>query len=305
MTRVCLLFHFTTSAMRNRATLKYITALLLFGSNGIVASRIALSSDEIVFTRTLIGALLLATLFVATKQPLRFFRNKTHAVSLVISGVAMGASWMFLFEAYVQIGVGVATLAYYCGPVIVMLLAPLVFKERFTAAKLLGFLAVALGMIFVNGQEVVQGHISWGLAFGLLAAFTYALMVIFNKKAAGITGLENPTWQLITAFLTVAIFVGLRQGFSLHIPSGSILPILLLGLVNTGIGCYFYFSSIGDLPVQTVAILGYLEPLSALFFSALLLSESLSPLQLLGAALILGGAAFAELFGSKRSAKFV
>lgn len=291
--------------MRNRAALKYISALLLFGSNGIVANHISLSSYEIVFTRTLIGALFLIILFAASRQPLRFFNNKAHALSLVISGVAMGASWVFLFEAYVQIGVGVATLAYYCGPVIVMLLTPLVFKERFTAVKLLGFLAVMLGMICVNGQGLAQGRVSRGLAFGLLAACTYALMVIFNKKAAGITGLENPMWQLITAFITVAIFVGLRQGLSLHLPSGSILPVLLLGLVNTGIGCYFYFSSIGDLPMQTVAILGYLEPLSALLFAALLLHETLSPLQLLGAALILGGAAFAEMFRSERRLKFI
>jgi drug/metabolite transporter (DMT)-like permease len=68
----------------------------------------------------------------------------------------------------------------------------------------------------------------------------------------------------------------------------------------TGIGCYFYFSSIGDLQVQTVAILGYLEPLSALFFSAAFLGETLSVLQLIGAVLILGGAAFSELFRQKQ-----
>jgi len=42
-----------------RAYSKYIAALLLFGSNGIVASHISLSSYEIVFTRTLIGSLFL------------------------------------------------------------------------------------------------------------------------------------------------------------------------------------------------------------------------------------------------------
>ena len=77
---------------------------------------------------------------------------------------------------------------------------------------------------------------------------------------------------------------------------GSLIPILILGIVNTGIGCYFYFSSIGHLPVQTVAICGYLEPLSALIFSAALLGEKLGPAQISGAALILGGTAFGELF---------
>ncbi|WP_313770619.1 DMT family transporter [Bacillus sp. S/N-304-OC-R1] len=62
----------------------------------------------------------------------------------------------------------------------------------------------------------------------------------------------------------------------------------------------FYFSSIGRLPVQSVSILGYLEPLSALVFSAAILGEKLSLVQLVGAVLILGGAAYGELFRSKK-----
>jgi len=291
--------------MKNKAIFKYITALLLFGSNGIVASHISLSSYEIVFTRTLIGALFLALIFVSSKQKARFLENKAHFLSLVISGAAMGASWMFLFEAYKQIGVSFATLAYYCGPVIVMILSPILFKEKMTVAKILGFLAVVLGMFFVNGQALSQGKFSWGLVFGILSAVMYAFMVTFNKKAVSITGLENPMWQLIASFVTVAIFLGLKQGFSFHVAPENLLPILLLGVVNTGIGCYFYFSSIGDLPVQTVAILGYLEPLSALFFSTVFLGEALGFVQIIGAVLILGGAAFGELFAQKRQSQMV
>lgn len=289
--------------MRNRATLKYLIALLLFGSNGIVASYITLSSYEIVFTRTLIGALSLVVIFAFSKQKMRFWRNKAHFFYLLVSGISMGVSWMFLFEAYRQIGVSVATLAYYCGPVIVMMLSKIVFKEKITSVKIIGFLAVLLGMIFVNQQAFLQDQVSWGLVFGVLAAVMYAFMVIFNKKAESITGLENPMWQLITSFVTVALYLVFQQGFAIRIGSENLLPVLFLGIVNTGVGCYFYFSSISDLPVQSVAILGYLEPLSALLFSAALLGESLSFLQIIGAALILGGAAFGELFQQKRLLK--
>ena len=279
-----------------KAYFKYIAALLLFGSNGIVASHISLSSYEIVFTRTLIGSLLLVLIFIFSKQKAQFWKNKSHLLYLVISGVAMGASWMFLYEAYAQIGVSIATLAYYCGPVIVMILSPILFREKMTIAKILGFLSVLIGMFCVNGQALSVGRTSWGLIYGVLSAIMYAFMVIFNKKAVSITGLENSMWQLITSFITVAIFLGLKQGFSISIEPGNLAPILLLGIVNTGIGCYFYFSSIGDLPVQTVAICGYLEPLSALIFSAAFLGEKLSFVQIVGAGLILGGAAFGELF---------
>ena len=47
-----------------KAYLKYFTALLLFGSNGIVASYILLNSYEIVFLRTLIGSLFLIAVFL-------------------------------------------------------------------------------------------------------------------------------------------------------------------------------------------------------------------------------------------------
>ena len=282
--------------IKNKAIFKYIAALLLFGSNGIVASYISLSSYEIVFTRTLIGSLSLALIFIFTRQKVQFGTDKSHFLYLAISGIAMGTSWMFLYEAYAQIGVSIATLAYYCGPVIVMILSPMIFKEKMTAAKLIGFLAVLLGMLCVNGRALLQGSVSWGLIFGIFSAFAYAFMVIFNKKALSIIGLENSMWQLIISFLTVAIFLSLKQGFSINIPSENLLPILFLGIINTGVGCYFYFSSISDLPVQTVAIGGYLEPLSALLFSAAFLGEALGFVQIVGAVLILGGAAFGELF---------
>jgi drug/metabolite transporter (DMT)-like permease len=206
---------------------------------------------------------------------------------------------MFLYEAYAQIGVSLASLAYYCGPIIVMILSPLLFREKIALATLIGFFAVMFGMLCVNGQVLFQGRASWGLMFGVLSAVMYAFMVIFNKKAVSIIGLENPMLQLIISFLAVAVFVGIKQGFSIHRIDGNWAPILILGIVNTGIGCYFYFSSIGELPVQTVVICGYVEPLSALFFSAALLGEEMSWLQIIGSVMILGGAAFGEFFRGK------
>lgn len=279
-----------------RAYIKHISALLLFGSNGIIASRISLSSYEIVLFRTLAGSLLLILIFLLTGSKLTFMKHKKETIFLAISGIAMGASWMFLYEAYQQVGVSIATLAYYCGPVIVMALSPLLFCEKLTLPKLIGFAAVLCGIFFVNGGVMQDGNTVWGLFCGGMSAVTYAVMVIFNKKASVITGLENSMFQLFTSFLTVAVFVGLKNGFAFDIAGGDWAPILILGLFNTGLGCYLYFSSIGHLPVHTVAICGYLEPLAAVIFSVVLLSESLLPLQIAGAFLILGGAVFGESF---------
>ena len=80
----------------------------------------------------------------------------------------------------------------------------------------------------------------------------------------------------------------------MHIPAGDWSAVLLLGLVNTGVGCGLYFSAIGRLPAQSVAVCGYLEPLFAVVLSALLLHETMTPLQIAGAALIIGGAVYGE-----------
>jgi len=278
---------------------KYLLALLMFGTNGIVASHIDLSSYEIVLLRTFIGSLFLVAIFFLTGGKQSFYKHKKQSAFLAVSGIAMGASWMFLYEAYSQIGVSISSLLYYCGPVIVMVLSPLLFKERLTLPKITGFIAVLAGIFLVNGN--ISGQLSkWGIFCGLMSAVMYAFMVICNKKAKDITGLENSMLQLFISFLTAAVFVGIKQGYAMDIQTESVLPIVILGFVNTGVGCYFYFSSIGKLPVQTVAVCGYLEPLSAILFSAILLDEKLTVLQIVGAVLIIGGAMCGELINRKK-----
>ncbi len=286
--------------MNNKAFFKYIFALLLFGSNGIVASFIDLSSQNIVLLRTLTGSILLIAIFFISRGKLTFYKHKKQFLFLAVSGIAMGTSWMFLYEAYARIGVSIASLLYYCGPVIVMALSPLLFKERLTANKVLGFLAVVIGVVFINENAFDGSGDIFGIVCGLLSAVMYAFMVICNKKAKDIVGLENSTLQLTIAFLTVAVIVGLKQGYAMQIAPTSIVPILILGLLNTGIGCYFYFSSIGKLKVQTVAICGYLEPLSAVLFSVVFLKETMLLLQIIGAAPIIGGAMVSGLIKPKR-----
>lgn len=280
----------------NRTYLKYFASLLLFGSNGIVASHIGLNSSEIVLLRTLIGSLLLISVFLMTKQKFTFIDYKRDLIFICISGIATGASWMFLYEAYVQVGVSIATLLYYCGPVVVMLLSPVLFKEHLTWIKTTGFIAVICGIFLINNDFNGSGNL-WGILCGLLSALMYSVMVMANKKAEHIKGMENSVIQLVASFLTVAVFVGIRSGYNLQIEASDWIWILVLGLLNTGIGCYLYFSSIGNLPVQTVAICGYLEPVSAVLFSVILLHEAMMPLQVLGAVCIVGGAVIGELSG--------
>ena len=279
----------------------YLASLLLFGSNGIVASFVKLPSTEIVFWRTGLGALLLILLLFCIKYNCVFRKEYKQLPFIIISGIAMGGSWMFLYEAYRQIGVSTASLLYYCGPVIIMIISPLLFKERLTIVKIVSFLIVLSGIILLNGTSALAGEFSTGMFYGLASAMLYSVMVIFNKKATRITGLENATIQLFVSFLTVAVFLLFRTDNVWLPPSNSWIALVLLGLINTGVGCWFYFGSIGKLPVQTVAVCGYLEPLSAVILAVLLLGESMTLCQMIGAVLIVGGAVMGEI----RSKQFV
>ena len=277
---------------------KHLFSLLLFGSNGIVASRIALTSYEIVFLRCLLGSFLLGALVLAARKPLELFREKRSALLITASGIAMGASWMFLYEAFTQIGVSFATLTYYCGPVILVALSPLLFGESLTRLKLAVLVMVAAGAVLLNGPLAGGGSL-WGLFCGVMAAFCYVAMVTFNKKAKGVSGMENTLLQLMAALGTVTLFLLWKQGLSLDVAAGDWPYVLVLGLLNTGYACWLYFSSIGRLPVQTVAVCGYVEPLSAVLFSVILLGETMSAWQALGAVLIFSGAVLSQMPRSK------
>lgn len=287
--------------MDKKAFIKYVCALLLFGLNGIVASQISMTSYEIVFLRTLIGSILLAILFLLAKGKFTIKKYPKDSAFIIFSGIAMGTSWMFLYEAYQQIGVSLSSLLYYCGPVIVMILSPLIFKERLTVPKISGFLIVLIGIFLVNGKAAISGGNSWGLFCGGMSALMYFFMVTLNKQSKKITGMENSVIQLTVSFLTVAVFVGFKQHFVLSVPIEDWKWILILGLVNTGLGCYLYFSPLSKLPVQTVAVCGYLEPLSAVVFASLILGESMSFYQIIGAICIIGGAMIGEMIKPKRA----
>ena len=97
--------------------------------------------------------------------------------------------------------------------------------------------------------------------------------------------------------LTLALLLGQKTRQSAQ--RQDVLFVLLSGVCSTGLGSYLYFSSIPRLPVREVSVLGYVEPLSALVFSAVLLGKRLLPAQLLGAGLILGGTLVMELFRAK------
>lgn len=281
-----------------KAYIMYIASLLIVGTIGIVRRAIPLSSGLLAFVRGLLGALSLLLYVRLRGVRVGHGTDRRKRLLLILTGVALSFNWMLLFEAYTYTTVASATLCYYFQPTIVLLLSPLLFREKLTGKKLLCAVLAILGMILVSGvteqHDLPAGHLR-GIACGLGAACLYAAVVILNKKIVGVNAYEKTIVELLAAALTMLPYLLLTGELRAVRLNGPILGLLLLiGVIYTGLVYALYFGSMDALKAQTIAILSYLDPVVALLVSALVLHEKMSARGFLGAVLILGAAFFCE-----------
>ena len=272
--------------------LMFVAAMLIFGSNGVFASMLEMSGAQLVLLRTLIGGavLLIIILISRSRTPKEvLLREKWR---LLFAGVCLGANWALLFEAYNLMNVSLATLTYYTAPVLVLVLAPLVLKERQNGLAYLGMAVVIVGMLLVVGTDFGEGGVSaTGLIVGLGSAVFYAMLMLVNKQITGVSGLNLTFIEIVIAAVILLPYVfATSGGVPLPTDARGIFALLFLCTVNTGFACWLYFSSMNRLPAKAVALMGYFDPVSALIFSAVFLDERLSGVQLAGAVLVLAGA---------------
>lgn len=280
---------------RSKSLIFFIASMVIFGTNGLIVANISLGSAEIVLMRTFLGSLFLLAV-VLVKRSFSFADLKADLVPATIGGAALGLNWVLLFSAYRSAGVGLSTLTYYCGPIIVLALSPVLFKEKLTWNKLLAIAAVAVGMFCITGDIEPGSDVQTGILFGGGAALLYASLIVANKRVKRLSGLNCAMYELIVAFFVVLIYLIASNAKLPVIPAAEdIIWVLVIGLVNTGLAYYLYFSSLQKLPGQTVALVCYIDPLTALLVSGAFLGEKLLAVQIAGAVLILGGACLGEL----------
>ena len=280
---------------RSKNLIFFVASMVIFGTNGLIVANISLGSAEIVLMRTFLGSLFLLAI-VLVKRSFSFADLKADLIPATIGGAALGLNWVLLFSAYRSAGVGLSTLTYYCGPIIVLALSPVLFREKLTWNKLLAIAAVAVGMFCITGDIEPGSDVQTGILFGGGAALLYASLIVANKRVKRLSGLNCAMYELIVAFFVVLIYL-LASNVKLPvIPAAEdIVWVLAIGLVNTGLAYYLYFSSLQKLPGQTVALVCYIDPLTALLVSGAFLGEKLLGVQIAGAVLILGGACLGEL----------
>lgn len=290
---------------KKAAIMKLALAMLIFGSIGVFRRYIPLSSAWMACVRGVIGTLFLVGIVMLSKKRVDQKAVRKNLLPLLISGAAIGVNWILLFEAYRYTTVAVATLCYYMAPVLVILLAPVLLKEKMTVKKSVCAAVAVLGMLFVSGifeGGATAGGSGSGILFGLGAAMFYATAMLTNKFLKDISAYDKTIVQLGTAAVVVApyaLLTGGMQEFSV-LTMPQILLLLAVGIVHTGVAYWLYFGSMDSLSGQTVAVYSYIDPAFAVVLSVLVLKEETGVLGIVGAILILGSTLFSEWNGTKK-----
>lgn len=273
-----------------------IAAMLIFGTLGIFVSQIPLPSSVIAMLRAVIGTISIGGFMLVTKQKLNFSVIKKNAFYLLFSGAALGFNWILLFEAYRYTTIAVATLCYYMAPVFVILLSPIILKEKLTPTMAICSLVAIGGAVLISGATVGEGQSAKGIIFGLAAAVLYCSIVLANKFIKNQSSTETTFLQLAISAVIMVPYVIITEDVSLaDFQPKTIVFVLIVGIIHTGIAYVLYFGSVQRIPAQTAAVFSYIDPVSSIILSALILSQPMSALQAIGTVLILGATLINEL----------
>ncbi len=286
--------------------LMMIISMSIFGTLGLFIRNINMPSREIALFRAVLAGVFIAVFLLITKNKIPLGKIKKQLPILILSGIAMGFNWILLFEAYNYTSVSVATLSYYFAPVIVTLLCPLLFKEKMKGKQWICFIMSTLGIVLITlTGDMGQGSNHFiGIALGLGAACLYATVILLNKFIKEVDGIHRTFLQFVSAAAVLLPYVLCTGGITVHtLDTKSLVLLLVVGIIHTGITYCLYFSSLKELPGQKTAVLSYIDPLVAVLGSVIILNEAISLQQIIGGLLILGFTLWNEIGGNKEKKK--
>lgn len=277
----------------------FVLSMVIFGAVGVFAKYIDLSSSEIALFMSLIGGLLLFGISIITKNKVSWLNIKENAFTLLLASIALSGNWVFLFQSYKETTIANAALSYYFAPVLVIVVSPIVLKEKLSLKKCLCACVALFGLVLIlqSGRSGEDGNHLLGIVYGLIAATFYAILTLTNKFIRNMNGLEITVTQLLlsSVLLIAYLFIVKEKSGLFLISSDSLILILILGILHAGVGFYLFFSGMKGLEGQSIAILSYVDPLTSLLISALVIGESMTVFQIFGAILLLGSTFVSEV----------
>ena len=246
--------------------------------------------DSILFYRFLFAALALASIMAAKKES--FHADKRDIPVLILLGFFYTASAMFLFWGYNFMSAGIATTLHFTYPVFVTLIMLLFFREKTSWITLMAIVLAICGVARLSiGEEEIRLS-ALGVFIVLLSALGYALYITTVNKflAGGSTSRLKMGGRKLTFVVSTALFAikaGTNQGIQPIPDSMSFVNLILLAIVPTVISNITLVLAVHNIGGTLTAVLGAVEPITAVCVGILVFSEPFTPNLAVGILLII------------------
>ncbi|MDQ6620033.1 MAG: DMT family transporter [Pseudomonadota bacterium] len=256
-------------------------AVVLFGFAALFGKWLALSPTLIVLGRTGIAAIALALI----RPRVQDFRRPMN-LRLLATGAVLALHWVAFFAAIQLSSVAMALLGFAAFPLFTLLLERVVLRTRWKRRD-----AITSALV-VAGLALVVPHWSWadasvrGLCLGVLAALTFALLAVMNRRHAGTrSALEIALWQNVGAALCLLPFAWMELAGA-SISGADWMLLIALGLFCTALAHTLFITSLRVLTAHVASVVAALEPVYGMVLAWALLSEVPGPRMWAGAALL-------------------
>ncbi|SFZ83572.1 Permease of the drug/metabolite transporter (DMT) superfamily [Devosia enhydra] len=255
--------------------------------------------------RLTIAAMLVAIVIAPRLRPLP--RRRDYLALLLLGIVGNTVPFVFIGWASLTVPSGVVGLVMATSPIQVMLLSLVLLpEEKLTPARLagllLGFSGVAL-VIFGREQTGVAmapaADVLPYLAL-LVAAGCYALNTIIARRLGAIPVAARGFGVLAGAGLAATLFAALTEPFPVTAPAESLLALLYLAAIPTAAAGMLVYWLLDRTSARFVVQTNYIVPVIAVAVGAVMLGETLGPLQYGGVLVILAGLLLAEQVWRRR-----
>lgn len=246
-----------------------------------------LDADSVLFYRYGLAVVMLYVLMKVKRQSLAL--KKAEIVPLIILGILFAISSLTLFMSYNYMDAGIASTILFVYPVMVAVLMAVFFHEKLTLLTLssITLAFVGISMLYQTGNGQTLSPV--GVVLVLISSLTYAIYIIgVNRSVLRDTPTAKLTFYAVLFGWSV-FFVRLRFGMHLDIITEPVLWLnpVCLALFPTIISLIFMTKSIHYIGSTPAAILGALEPLTAVCIGVAVFGEQLTPRIVTGIILIL------------------
>jgi drug/metabolite transporter (DMT)-like permease len=212
-------------------------------------------------------------------------RGKTLAMLVVLGALGYGGQAFTFFTALTLAPAGLVALLLYLYPALVAILSAAVLHERLSAAKL-GALAVALvGTVLTIGPASSASPV--GVALGIAAASIYAVYIVAGSRLTARVPPQTMASVVIASAGAVFVVAALAQGPTWPRTPAGWLAVLGIAIISTVAAIVLFFAGLERVGPTRASALSTVEPVCTVLLAAVLLGETVAPLQLVGGALIL------------------